>query len=166
MAIDLTDSVLAKSLIVSSKDQIVIPVSGISGFENSNVLVLYIKSKNIIQVMNLGDIQGSKVINMVLTSRNEDMPMLSIKMGREFFNDKNIELIWTSGVCTPSKQEKMDQGLEGDEIEEKEEGCIWEGFIKVPVTMKIESIKKKIRDVDEKGIASNIKIQEVAIATG
>jgi len=153
----MTNSVLVNSMLVKREEHIVIPMAALKGFESDHLLFMYIKSKKILQVIGVKDADKGSIVNLTMYSLAGDLMRFSITMTIEIFQKRGVELLWTSGICTPDEESRTRLGIPRDEME----GCIWEGLLKLPEGLDPAGLKENITRIDSGRILKTIDIKTV-----
>jgi len=153
----MTNSVLVNATLMKREDHIVIPSKSLADFDGEYLLVMYIKSKRLLQISALKNMDGFDIVNLTMFSTTGDLLKFSVVMSQSIFKNEGFELIWTSGVCTPDEESRKRLGIP----EKMKDGCVWEGVIKVPSAMTADKIKTEIKQIDKASVLSRIDVKTI-----
>nr|MDO8113767.1 hypothetical protein [Candidatus Sigynarchaeota archaeon] len=148
----MTRSVLINAAIVE-KDRVAIPSWCFENLDGDHLLFMYIKSKKILQVKALKNMKHHDLAILTLFSNSTDLLQLVLAMSQSVFKDKEIDLIWSGGVCPPDEESRERIGIK--------DGCVWEGVIQVPFDLTPAMIETKLKKLDKDSVLSRIDVKIV-----
>jgi hypothetical protein len=146
-------------MLVRSGNLLVVPLDAMEDLSSRDLLVLYVKSKKMLQIIGVTDTDKFDLVNLTMFSSNGDLMRFSVFVGRDVFKKENMEVIWTSGICTPTPEDLKKLGINNKVI--KETSCIWDGIIKVPKGIDANSFKEKIVAIDKDHILKSIDVKGI-----
>jgi hypothetical protein len=146
----MTDGGLVKSSIIKQDEYIVIPMKPLDGwFNHEYILITYSKVKNELKLVGINDAKGSTFVDLIVyTDGDPTLFMLGVKT----ILPKGNELSWSSGICSPTPEMKEKMGLQDN-------GCVWEGILKIPADYPVEDLEPCIKAKDTHGIVKGIQVK-------
>jgi len=153
----MTNSVLVNAALVKREDNIIIPSKSLVNFDGDDLLLMYIKSKKMLQIVAIQGLEDHNIINLTMFSATGDLLKFSVVMSQSIFTPEGFELLWTSGVCTPDEDARKRLGIP----EDLKDGCVWEGVLKVPSSVTPETLRASIEQFDEETVLARVDIKTI-----
>jgi len=154
------DGALIQSELVKSSDVVHVQTGSVEGFTSKHFLITYSKKKKEFKIVGVDNFEGKYLVDLIVFT-DKDPSRFMIDVSLKIFpkrSDDDDPAGWISGICSASTDEKKRLRL-------KDDACIWEGIIKIPLSMTIDEIKKSIHDIDKNfHILREVIVKKIVLA--